>query len=122
RLSSNTDDLKIDGIGVGSYILDVVRIWGEPTKDEDGRVILYPVGDEADITLIVSPDGFVTWMLYEGRKTELIDDADNISTEGTTEGSTETTTKGKAKTETSHPVADAVIEQIHGTKSGGRTK
>ncbi len=120
RLSSGTDDFKIDGIGVGTYILDVVRIWGEPTKDEDGRIIMYPVGDEADITLIVSPDGFVTWMLYEGRKTELIND--ETASESTTETSSETSTQAakRVKNETAHPVADEVIKQNHSTGGGGK--
>lgn len=124
RLSSSTDDFKIDGIGVGSYILDVVRIWGEPTKDEDGRIFMYPVGDEADITLIVSPDGFVTWMLYEGRRTELIENNTASFSESSTESTTEITTEhnGRFKREIQHPVADAVLMENHSTDSGGKKK
>lgn len=105
RLSSSEQELKIDGIGVGSNILDIVQKWGQPSEI-DGIVYYYHIGESAKITLITSSDGFVTWMLYEGYKTELLK-PDITKTEQPDLPSA----KNTEIVEHSHPVAEAILQR-----------
>ena len=119
RLSSHDPAFKVGDVHVGMNITEICRMWGVPTFAEP-PVYRYPAGKNAQITLMASTDGFITWMLYESTGTMLIS---NVST---TEGQTEETTASAVSTkaakeedERSYPVAEAGM-RLHGTHNGGK--
>ena len=79
RISSIDDKFKIDGIGVGTELTEVLQKWGQPVAQENDRIFYYNVDTKATITIITSWEGYVTWILYEGLKTEVIDDGSDTT-------------------------------------------
>ncbi len=112
RISSINEKLVIDGFGVGSELSKLIRRWGSPVAQEDDRVYYFNVGDMAKITVVSSWEGYVTWILYEGLKTEIVDNDKNISV-------TEKDAVGKKETH-NYPVADSVLSE-HGKRHNIKT-
>ena len=115
RLSSSEPCFYIDDVHIGMNISEVIRKWGEPHFAEH-PVYRFPAGEHAEITLIASPDGYVTWMLYKSNLTELTEE----NTETGTEPTTAKVSRSK-KDDREYPVAEAVMK-LHGTheEDGGK--
>ena len=122
RLSSNDALFEIDGVHVGMNISEVVRKWGLPSGGEH-PIYIYSAGERADITLLTTLDGYITWILYESRGRQ-------VEFEGLTETTTatagtrqnETVTSAENSGERDYPVADAVLKYNHQKKDSDKKK
>lgn len=107
RISAIDEKLKIDGIGVGTEVTEILQKWGPPAAEEEDRILYYNVDDKATITFITSWEGYVTWMLYEGLRTEISEAEDKTVDEIIEEMVTD---PSEIPDDRPLPVADAVLE------------
>lgn len=123
RLSSSDECFMIDDVGVGMNISEVVRKWGPPSGGNH-PIYIYSAGSRASVTLITTPDGFITWMLYESLgRTEDKPDSTETAAEETTVTAAEVRGKKRESAETrDYPVADSVLKYNHKQKDKKQEK